>query len=167
MILRRHDDGVTRSEALYSDCETFRFRLSRTWGASPRLAFILLNPSTATELRNDPTIARCEGRARRTGHGGVDILNLFAFRATRPADLLAAPDPVGSGNSGIVLDTAAAAGLIVCGWGLHGAHLDQGTLLRRLLSDRGLPLWHLGLTRDGHPRHPLYVGNAVQPEPWR
>lgn len=166
MILRRHEDGATRSEALYSACEAYRFRLSRTWAEGPRLAFILLNPSTATEARNDATVARCEGRARRAGCGGVDIVNLFAFCATRPAALRAAADPIGPGNEGIVAETAQAAESVVCGWGVHGALCGQGARLHQVLTARGIRLSHLGLTRDGHPRHPLYVGNAVAPQPW-
>lgn len=166
MILRRHDCGETLSEALYSDCGAYRYRLSRDWTQGPRLAFILLNPSTASELRNDPTVARCEGRARRGGFGGFDVLNLFAFRATRPEDLRAAADPVGAANAETVLEAAVNANTVICGWGLHGAHLGQGAAMRGLLAARGIRLWHLGLTRDLHPRHPLYVANAVQPLPW-
>lgn len=165
MIVRRHDSGGTRSEAIYSDCGAYRYRLSRDWSEGPRLAFIMLNPSTATELRNDPTVARCEGRARRAGYGGFDILNLFAFRATRPEDLRAAADPVGEGNIEAVLAVAGTA-TVICGWGLHGAFLDQGAAMRGRLRECGVTLWHLGLTKDGQPRHPLYVANAVQPVRW-
>lgn len=166
MILRRHVSGETRSEALYSDCESYRYRLSRDWGNGPRIAFILLNPSTASELRNDPTVARCEGRAQRDGYGGFDVLNLFGFRATRPGDLRAAADPVGAVNAETVLEVAGRAATVVCGWGVHGAHLGEGAAMRGLLAARDIPLWHLGLTRDGHPRHPLYVANSVQPMHW-
>ena len=166
MILKRHDSGETLSEALYSDCGGYRYRLSRDWGEGPRIAFIMLNPSTASELRNDPTVARCEGRARRGGYGGFDVLNLFAFRATRPEDLRGAADPYGAANAETVVATAGKAATVVCGWGLHGAHLGQGAAMRGLLAASGIPLWHLGLTRDLHPRHPLYVANAVAPLPW-
>lgn len=166
MILRQHDSGDTRSEALYSDCGTYRYRLSRDWGDGPRIAFILLNPSTASELRNDPTVARCEGRARRGGFGGFYVLNLFAFRATRPEDLRAAADPFGAANTETVLAAVGEAATVVCGWGLHGAHLGQGVAMRGLLAERCITLWHLGLTRDLHPRHPLYVANAIEPRPW-
>ncbi|MGL4281256.1 MAG: DUF1643 domain-containing protein, partial [Albidovulum sp.] len=105
-MLKRHDSGDTLSEALYSDCGAYRYRLSRDWSEGPRIAFILLNPSTASEARNDPTVARCEGRARRSGFGGFDVLNLFGFRATRPADLRAAADPFGADNPDTVLDAA-------------------------------------------------------------
>jgi hypothetical protein len=166
VILRRHATGATESEALYSECEAYRYRLSRTWGEGARLACVMLNPSTATEVRNDPTIARCEGRARRAGFGGVDILNLFAFRATRPADLRKADDPVGEGNEVELLRTVERAGVILCGWGVHGGFLGAGDRMRSLLRARGLPLCHLGLTRHGQPRHPLYVGTAVDFQRW-
>ena len=166
MILHAHEAGGTRSEALYSSCGQYRYRLTRRWGAGPVLVWIMLNPSTATEERNDPTIARCEGRARRGGFGGVEILNLFAFRATRPADLRQAEDPVGPGNGQVVLEGAARAGMILCGWGVHGSLRDAGAQMRETLNARGLVLHTLGLTKAGHPRHPLYVGNAVVPQPW-
>ena len=166
MILRAHEAGGTRSEALYSRCGQYRYRLTRAWGAGPVLVWIMLNPSTATEERNDPTIARCEGRARRGGFGGVEILNLFAFRATRPADLRQVGDPVGPGNGAVVLEGAARAGMILCGWGVHGALQGEGARMRSALLDRGLVLHTLGLTKAGHPRHPLYVGNAVVPQFW-
>ncbi len=94
------------------------------------------------------------------------MLNLFGFRATRPDDLRAAADPVGAVNAETVLEVACRTATVVCGWGVHGAHLGQGAAMRGLLAARGIPLWHLGLTRDGHPRHPLYVANAVQPMRW-
>ncbi|MCA0271224.1 MAG: DUF1643 domain-containing protein [Proteobacteria bacterium] len=166
MILKRHDSGDTRSEALYSDCGAYRYRLSRDWGGGPRIAFIMLNPSTASELRNDPTVARCEGRARRGGFGGFDVLNLFAFRATRPEDLRAAADPFGAANADTVLEVASRAATVVCGWGVHGAHLGQGAAMRGALAAKSIPLWHLGLTREFHPRNPLCVANRVEPLPW-
>ncbi len=166
MILRRHEAGDTKSEALYSDCGAYRYRLSRSWGPGARLACVMLNPSTATELRNDPTIARCEGRARRGGFGGVDILNLFAFRATRPQELRKAADPVGAGNEAELLRAVESAGRILCGWGVHGGFRGEGERMHGLLQATGLPLFHLGLTKHGHPRHPLYVGNAVDLRRW-
>ena len=166
MILRRHTAGDTRSEGLYSDCETYRYRLSRSWGASGRLACIMLNPSTATELRNDATIARCEARARREGFGGLDVANLFALRATRPDDLRRAADPSGPDNADELIRVAEAAAAILCGWGCHGASMGAAERTLVLLRARGLPLFHLGLTRGGQPRHPLYVAGAVALQSW-
>ena len=168
MILRRHRAGDgTESEAVYSDCETYRYRLSRVWNdADPQALFVMLNPSTADEVRNDPTVGRCETRARRAGFGGFTVCNLFAFRATHPADLRCATRPVGPNNDRALADASAAADLILCAWGVHGAHLGRGAEVARLLARAGRPLFHLGLTREGHPRHPLYLSYEVRPEPW-
>ncbi|MCV2863864.1 DUF1643 domain-containing protein [Albidovulum sediminicola] len=167
MIIRRHQAGGTASEAHYSDCGHYRYLLTRRWGAGDVLLYILLNPSTATEERNDPTIERCERRARALGFDGFAVANLFAWRATRPEDLKCAPEPVGPENEAALLAAAAGAGMILCGWGLHGAFLGRGALVAEALRARGHPLCHLGLTKSGAPRHPLYVPYAQPPQPWR
>ncbi|WP_347311562.1 DUF1643 domain-containing protein [Defluviimonas sp. SAOS-178_SWC] len=166
MITRRHEADGTRSEALYSDCEAYRYLLSRDWGEGGRLLYILLNPSTATEARNDPTIERCERRARAAGFGGFAVANVFAFRATDPRDLKRAAEPVGAANDAILAEVATDATMILCGWGAHGGHLGRGDTVVRLLRAGGHPLWHLGLTQGGQPRHPLYIGYARGPERW-
>lgn len=166
MIVRRHTGADTESEAVYSPCEAYRYALTRTWATGPRLLYVMLNPSTATEARNDPTIERCERRARMLGFGAFRVANLFAFRATRPATLLAAPDPVGAGNDAALVEAAGWADRILCAWGAQGAHLGRAEAAERLLRAAGRPLLHLGLTRDGHPRHPLYVGYGQRPLPW-
>lgn len=164
MITRRHIGETSVSEALYSDCERYRYALSRTWDdTTAPVAFIMLNPSTATEERNDPTIERCERRARMMGAGGLLIGNLFAFRATRPSDLKAADAPVGAENDAELIKICARAGMCIAAWGVHGTllqrHLDILSILPR-------PLHCLGLTKHGHPRHPLYVSYDIQPIKW-
>jgi len=166
MIERRHEAGGQESRALYSDCGAYRYLLERRWAEGGVLLYILLNPSTATELRNDPTVERCERRARALGHGGFAVANLFAFRATRPADLMHAAEPVGAGNDAVLLDAARTAGQVLCGWGVHGAHLGRGAAVAAVLRGAGVPLCHLGLTKAGHPRHPLYAPYAIRPMPW-
>ena len=123
----------------------------------------MLNPSTADEMRNDPTIERCQRRARAMGCGSLWIANLFAFRATRPEDLRRAADPEGPENAGFLRDWSGAAGLTIVGWGVHGGLLGQAA---RVAPDLPGDVRHLGLTKDGHPRHPLYVPYAIRPEPW-
>lgn len=165
MLRRENDTPDCRSAALYSDCETYRYALSRRWNDDDgQLAFVMLNPSTATELRNDPTIERCERRARRLGFGGIEIVNLFAFRATLPADLHRADDPVGPENDAVLADHCVQARLVVAAWGVHGTLLGRGAQVARRLT---CPLHHLGLTKDGHPRHPLYVPYTVHPQIWQ
>jgi len=167
MIRRRHTSGATVSTALYSPCGAYRYTLVRTWDrAAPPLAFIMLNPSTATERANDPTIARCEKRAREGGFGGVAIANLFALRATHPAELKRHPGPVGPDNDAALGRICRLAGLVVAGWGVHGAHLGRAERVTADLLRRGVILHALGRTKDGHPRHPLYMPSAAMPEPW-
>lgn len=166
MIVRRHVKGDADSEAVYSDCERYRYRLTRTWAPGPRVLFVMLNPSTATEVQNDPTVERCERRARVLGFGGFAVGNIFAYRATDPRVMRAAAEPVGPGNDAAILELAGAADWIVCAWGSHGAHLARGPAVEVLLRRLGRPLYHLGLTRAGAPKHPLYIGYATQPGLW-
>ncbi|MCC5962646.1 MAG: DUF1643 domain-containing protein [Rhodobacteraceae bacterium] len=166
-ITRSHVKGDAPSTAVYSPCEAYRYLLTREWAPSQGKAlFIMLNPSTATERQNDPTVERCERRARTLGFGAFRVCNIFAYRATDPRAMRAAPDPVGPWNDAAILDSLPWADRIICAWGTHGAHLDRGPQVERLLRAHGAPLWHLGLSKAGHPRHPLYIGYAVQPQPW-
>ena len=163
MIERLHQqDGVT-SRALFSPCGTWRYGLERRWGTGAPLLYVMLNPSTADETRNDPTIERCQRRAVRLGFGAMRIANLFAYRATRPQDLRRAEAPVGPENDALVSEWHAEAGMTLAAWGVHGAYLGRGPAMAARLAG---PLHHLGLTRDGHPRHPLYLRNDAVPLCW-
>lgn len=167
MITREFQKGDAHSTAVYSDCEKYRYLLTRTWDAGGKKAlFVMLNPSTATEVQNDPTVERCERRARTLGFGAFRVTNIFAWRDTDPRAMRAAADPVGPANDGAISDSCAWADQIIAAWGTHGAHLDQGPHIARLLRATGRPIYHLGLTKDGHPKHPLYIAYAQQPELW-
>ncbi|MGG7644713.1 DUF1643 domain-containing protein [Rhodovulum sp. YNF3179] len=168
MIERAHQKGDAHSVAVYSDCERYRYALTRVWDPDgTRALFVMLNPSTATEVQNDPTVERCERRARALGFGAFRVCNIFAWRETDPRKMRAAADPVGPGNDAAILEGCAWADRIVCAWGTHGAHLGRGAAVEALMRRTGRPLHHLGLTKDGHPKHPLYIGYARQPERWR
>ena len=160
MIERQHVDGATRSVARYSPCETYRYDLTRVWAEGPRLLYVMLNPSKATELANDPTVERCERRARALGYGAFRVANIFALRETDPHLMRRHPAPDGPDNDAALRDGADWADHILAAWGVHGAHRGAGPRAARLLRDTGRPLFHLGLTKDGHPRHPLYVAYA-------
>ena len=167
MIQRQHHANGVTSCAVYSDCGHYRTLLMREWrGSGPKLAFVLLNPSTATELRNDPTIERCERRARALGYGAFRVANLFAYRATRPKELVLQADPVGPENDAAILESVDWADTVICAWGVHGQYLHRGPQVEHLLRARRADLFHLGLTQAGHPRHPLYVSYVQQPLPW-
>jgi hypothetical protein len=128
----------------------YRYTLTRVWDqALPMMTFVLLNPSTADALQLDPTLRRCVGFAKREGYGGMAILNLYAFRTKDPKMMLAATDPVGPDNDRVLADVT---GTVVAGWGTNA---DPARVARAL---QLLPRLHaLGMTKDGHPRHPLYV----------
>jgi hypothetical protein len=126
----------------------------------------MLNPSTATEVQNDPTVERCERRARALGFGAFRVCNIFALRQTDPKRMRAHPEPVGPANDAAIIEGCGWADTVVCAWGTHGEHLDRGRQVEALMRGTGTPLFTLGRTRQGHPRHPLYVGYAARPEPW-
>lgn len=167
MITRTHTKGDAPSTAAYSPCEAYRYALTRVWDAAGvRVCFVMLNPSTATEVQNDPTVERCERRARALGFGAFRVCNIFAFRATDPRMMRAQADPVGSGNDAAIAEGADWAHSVVCAWGNHGAHLQRGAAVAQLLRASGRPLFHLGLSLAGHPKHPLYIGYSQPPELW-
>ncbi len=167
MITRTHIKGDAPSTALYSSCEGYRYALTRTWDAQGRkVLFVMLNPSTATEVQNDPTVERCERRARALGFGSFRVCNIFAYRATDPKAMRAQADPNGPGNDAAILEGADWADTVVCAWGTHGAHHQRGPQVETLLRATGKPLFHLGLSKAGHPKHPLYIAYAHQPVPW-
>ena len=172
MLERHHDDGRRASSALYSDCATYRYALTRTWDpAGARLLYVMLNPSRATETQNDPTIERCERRAKALGFGAFRAVNLFAYRETDPIALRRAPEPVGPDNDIVLIESATrwlrgAGDHLLCGWGVHGAHLDRGAEVAEILQWTGRQLFCFGTTKNGAPRHPLYIAYATAPQLW-
>lgn len=153
--------------AVYSDCEKYRYTLTRVWDdAGAKALFVMLNPSTATEVQNDPTVERCERRARALGFGAFRVTNIFAWRDTDPQKMRKAADPVGPENDAAIRDGSFWADQVICAWGTHGAHLDRGPAVEELLRRTNRPLYHLGLSQAGHPKHPLYIAYSQQPELW-
>ena len=167
MITRTFQKGDAASTAVYSDCERYRYALTRTWDPSaPKAFFVMLNPSTATEQQNDPTVERCERRARALGFGSFRVGNIFAWRDTDPRKMRKARDPVGPENDLAILEGCEWADTILCAWGTHGAHLDRGHEVARLIRATGRSMHHLGLSKHGHPKHPLYIAYETRPTLW-
>lgn len=148
-------DAVTGEERKY------RYRLWRTWNvAKPTLAFIMLNPSTADETEDDPTIRRCIGYAKDWGYGQLVVGNLFAVRETDPANLYDYFDPIGPENDDHLQEIADDAEQVIAAWGAHGNLGDRGDrVTERLDAD----LYALDTTQDGHPVHPLYQPKDAEP----
>lgn len=155
-----------KSGAIFSPCRTWRYVLWREWDPErAKVMFIGLNPSTADEVKNDPTVTRCINYAKAWGYGGIYMMNIFAFRATDPRDMKAAPDPVGPENNHFLWKTAAKAGLpLIAAWGTHGTFQNREHQVLELLK-REFPIYCLGKTKDGHPKHPLYLKKDLNPIP--
>lgn len=163
------DVGI-KTGAQFSECRVYRYALWRTWNPdAPYTLFIGLNPSTADETEDDPTIRRCIGFAKTWNTGGIVMVNLFAFRATRPADMKAASDPVGPENNRHLQMYGDSAGLVVAAWGNHGEYRDRHREVFSIpLSENetlGDVMQCLGTTKRQQPKHPLYIkgDTALQP----
>ena len=161
-------DLFTRTGAVFSPDHTYRYRLWRIWDDElPPLVMVMLNPSIADAQRNDPTVERCQRRARNMGYGRLEVTNLFALVSTDPAGLYACPDPVGPDNDAAILDAVGAEGaLVLCAWGTHGAHQSRAKAVVDLLRDAAITPYCLGLNQDGSPKHPLYLSNSSTPIPY-
>jgi hypothetical protein len=173
--MNTYPEGVEpRRGAVISEDGVYRYSLVRrwAWGLDVRPAhFIMLNPSTADAELDDPTIRRCVGFARALGCGGIVVANLYAYRATRPADLWRAADPVGPRNDHILRElaarTAATGAPLIAAWGAR-VRPDRVEAVLHLLEAAGARdlLTALGVTKDGAPRHPLYLPSSARPEQW-
>jgi hypothetical protein len=165
------DEAMSRS-CIFSSCRKYRYTLWRdvrelgTEHPDGYAMFIALNPSTADETRDDPTIRRCKSFTAREGYGWYLMTNLFGWRETDPDVMKQHPAPIGADNDAHILELAAGAGVVIAAWGVHGAHLDRGKQLAGILSARGIPLMCLRYTKDGSPEHPLYIPGNEPLKPW-
>lgn len=152
--------------AVFSEEHKYRYYLDRATEAdgSKVVTFVMLNPSTADAFSDDPTIRRCRRFAHEWGFAHLIVVNLFAFRTTDPTQLAKADDPVGPLNAHYVELASREADQIVCAWGSRGGLLGQAEQIIRWLD--GSQLWCLGLTKAGHPRHPLYLPLDTTPIPF-
>lgn len=149
-----------------SECRKYRYVLWRRWqwqGYANQVMFIGLNPSTADETEDDPTIRRCVRFAKDWGYGGILMMNAFAFRATQPADMLAANDPIGPANDEAFGYRRNQVGLIVAAWGNH-CPAERVVGVQHALGSR--PVMCLGKNKNGSPKHPLYLKADTKPEPF-
>jgi hypothetical protein len=152
-------------DALISPCEKYRYVLTRLWSYNAKhnypMSIVMLNPSTADAEIDDRTICRCISFAQREGYGSIHVSNLFAYRATKPEEMKSATDPVGPDNNGtleVLLRQAKNCSVpVLCAWGAHGSYLDRDQWFINLARKMGTDLVHLGLTKMGHPKHPLYI----------
>lgn len=168
--------------AVISPCGTYRYHLWRRvdgMGAlrgDGRCVFIMLNPSTADADRDDPTIRKCVGFARRWGYAWISVVNLFAFRATDPRALrgggfvggmFGGPAyKVGPENDDHIATVCGMASLVVCAWGTHGDLYGRDQAVLRQLRTSSVPCHYLRLTKAGLPSHPLMLPYSLTPTEW-
>ncbi|WP_329406000.1 DUF1643 domain-containing protein [Nocardia vinacea] len=147
--------------AVLSPCGTYRYELTRRWSRQPVVGWVMLNPSTADADIDDPTVRRCIGFAKSWGFGGIVIRNLFALRATDPAELVRHPDPIGPDND-THLSHCDHEDMTMLAWGAHGG--QRGREVLELLARQGIRPYQLATTIDGQPRHPLYLSAGLVPQ---
>ena len=150
------------TKAALSNCREYRYALWRKWAEGPQVLFVMLNPSTADENADDPTIRKCIALAKSWGFGSLAVGNLFAFRTPSPVVLKQSPLPVGDANDDWLQRLQSTAALTVAAWGNHGAFHGRGGVVRSMLANP----YVLGLTKLGQPRHPLYVLSTTKAQMW-
>lgn len=160
-------DNVRRF-ANISSCGRYRWSLSRVWDDDlPPLILGMLNPSTADGLLDDATIRVCMGRARLMDCGGLVVFNEFAYRATDPADMMTADDPVGPENDQQIRNILAIdAKMVIVAWGAHGGYRNRANIVLDMIRGAGVTPYCLGKTKEGYPKHPLRISYSVTPIPY-
>jgi len=165
--LRLSED--VRSTALYAgpgDC--YRYTLERVWDDSkPMMMWLMMNPSVATEIGDDRTVAKCQRFARAWGYGGIFVGNSFAYRCTDQKRLLEVDDPIGPDNDTHLLAMAKKADLVVLAYGAPQAKAlrPRGTEVARMLGRHDIKVTALRLSKSGRPEHPLYLPSVLIPQP--
>lgn len=159
--------GYDEAGAIYSHSKNLRYVLWRRWHDTlPKVAFIGLNPSTATHLKLDPTIRRCVSFAQGWNCGTLYMLNAFAYRATKPQDMKKAFEPVGAQNDKWIVNIASNCSIVIVAWGNHGEFARRCDHVLALLAKNKIVPFCLGQNANGTPKHPLYLPASTQPVPY-
>jgi len=158
-----------RSGAVFDRSENYRYTLWRKWDdQAPRILFVMLNPSRANEEINDQTIRTCIGFAMHQKFGSMEVVNLFAYRTSDPRILMRARNPIGKDNDAFILDGCQRSSTIVLAWGNHGRHLERSNyVVSDLIQQTKQNVVCLGITKEGFPRHPLYVKRTTNLVPFQ
>ena len=154
--------------AVFSLNSVYRYELCRRWLLGQGICcFLMLNPSTAGEKENDPTVTRCIDFAERWGYRGLSVGNIFALRSTDPSLIKTHQDPVGPENDLHLSWIIRACDLVVCAWGNDGKISGRGARVRAMVERLGKAPHVLRLNKDGSPAHPLYLPGILKPEKWQ
>lgn len=151
--------GLSRGTAVFSACGRYRYELHRApWGNGPRLWVCAANPSVATDEKDDATVRKIIGFAKRWGYGSISLTNLFAYVSTDPAGMYAQEDPVGPANDEHIAGLALSRRDVWCAWGGIGSHRDRDRAVMQIIRDCGCEAFCIGVTADGFPKHPCRPG---------
>ncbi|MCT7983108.1 DUF1643 domain-containing protein [Laspinema sp. A4] len=143
--------------------EIYRYSLWREWDPNAsRVAFVMLNPSRADATNDDPTVRRCISFAQSWGYGSLEVVNLFAYRASKPAELKKVRDPIGLENDYYLEKAIKSADKLIVAWGNNGMFKNRCREVLDCLTSFD-ELYCLGITQRGYPRHPLYVKGNIKP----
>jgi len=156
-MLATVDQPIMFDGAVFSEDRVYRYLLRRKTGVQRTIClFIMLNPSTADETQNDPTVTRCINYARHWGFGWLEVCNIFAYRATDPRELYLVPFKRGPDNNEYIKAAVHRADRVVCAWGNYGALQGRGIEVRKMIMDAGKFPLAFKITNKGQPIHPLY-----------
>ena len=154
------DNNSKYSGAEFSKCRKYRYTLWRTWDESkPKIMFLGLNPSTADETKNDPTVTRCINYSKLWGYGGMYMMNIFAYRTTYPVELKKQLDPIGPDNNNWIKKISKSVDKCVGAWGNDGEFLDRSIEIKGIVKN----LFCLKINGSGEPAHPLYLKSNLKP----
>ena len=147
------------SQAFFDKDKIYRYLLYRKWGNSnKKITWIMLNPSTADETVDDPTIRRCIRFAKQFGATELDIVNLFAYRSTNPKNLYHIANPIGKENDTYIIKSLETSFIVILGWGNHGKLLNRSKeVISNLLKPYNDKVFALKILKNGEPGHPLYI----------
>ena len=159
--------GFMGDMAIFSDDRKYRYRLRKHLSGTERTAlFVMLNPSVATEFRDDNTIRRCKAYAADWGYGILEVVNIFAIISTDPKALYRDPEPIGPDNNAVIRLAVESADIVVCAWGSHGDKFPKRVKeVLHLIKETGQQPHYLELTKSGQPRHPLKLKKGLRPKP--
>ncbi|MCW1927365.1 DUF1643 domain-containing protein [Bhargavaea beijingensis] len=157
------DNGKRTTQAIFDPSEKHRYRLSVSWEENlPSCLYIMLNPSTADAIKPDPTLRKCVGFAERNGFGSLEVLNLYSYRATKPADLWKSGELRHPDNDIHLKEAISGADKIIVSWGIHGRRNRRYQDILEYIQEAGKVPYCLGKTKCGMPRHPLMLAYATQ-----
>lgn len=150
------------NDAVISDCGKYRYLLRRTWDHSkPRALLVMLNPSTADATKDDATIRSCVRLLSGHGYGSMEVVNVFAYRATNPTELAKQVDPVGSKNQHVVEAAIHRCDVVVCAWGAYPPARQYAVGILNAARAHRPATYCFGRTKTGSPKHPLYLKSGT------